>query len=197
MNNLDEEALLRAASLVKDNDKKADLYQKAIDKFGSDRARFNRGVALLNAGKIAAAESAFAKVETKDADLENALGVIALQKGDYQEAARQFAKAGTEEANWNMGLYDVLAGNYAKAASELASTKGCCFNRTLAYILADRIDDAEKAIMCSDARAEYLRAIIAARKGDAAGVKEHLANASEDPFFAERAKTDVEFAQYR
>ena len=194
---LDEEALLRAASLVKDNDKKADLYQKAIDKFGSDRARFNRGVALLNAGKISAAESAFAKVETKDADLENALGVIALQKGDYQEAARQFAKAGTEEATWNMGLYDVLAGNYAKAAQELASTKGCCFNRTLAYILADRIDDAEKAIMCEDARAEYLRAIIAARKGDAPGVNTHLAKASEDPFFAERAKTDVEFAQYR
>lgn len=194
---LDEEALLRAASLVRDYDKKADLYQKAADKFDSDRARFNKGVALLASGKLAAAENAFKAVKTKDADLDNALGVIALQRGNYQEAARQFAQSGTDEAKWNMGLYDVLAGNYAKAAEELASTKGCCFNRTLAYILADRLDDAEKAIMCKDARAEYLRAIIAARKGDAAGVNTHLEAASKDNFFAERAKTDIEFAQYR
>ena len=81
---LDEEALLRAASLVKDNDKKADLYQKAIDKFDSDRARFNKGVALLNAGKVSAAERAFGQVETKDGELENALGCPSLRQGRHQ-----------------------------------------------------------------------------------------------------------------
>ena len=195
---LDEEALLRAASLVRDNDKKADLYQKAADKFGSDRARFNKGVALLAAGKVAAAETAFNQVQTKDGELENALGVIALQKGDYQEAARRFAKAGTDEAKWNMGLYDVLSGNYEKAAQELADTKGCCFNRSLAYILADRLNDAEKSLMCQDARANYLRAIIAARKGDATGVQTNLAKVrSADAELAARAEKDIEFAQYR
>lgn len=195
---LDEEALLRAASLVRDNDKKADLYQKAADKFGSDRARFNKGVALLAAGKVAAAETAFNQVQTKDGELENALGVIALQKGDYQEAARRFAKAGTDEAKWNMGLYDVLSGNYEKAAQELADTKGCCFNRSLAYILADRLNDAEKSLTCQDARANYLRAIIAARKGDATGVQTNLAKVrSADAELAARAEKDIEFAQYR
>ena len=195
---LDEEALLRAASLVRYNDKKADLYQKAADKFGSDRARFNKGVALLAAGKVAAAETAFNQVQTKDGELENALGVIALQKGDYQEAARRFAKAGTDEAKWNMGLYDVLSGNYEKAAQELADTKGCCFNRSLAYILADRLNDAEKSLMCQDARANYLRAIIAARKGDATGVQTNLAKVrSADAELAARAEKDIEFAQYR
>ncbi len=195
---LDEEALLRAASLVRDNDKKADLYQKAADKFGSDRARFNKGVALLAAGKVAAAETAFNQVQTKDGELENALGVIALQKGDYQEAARRFAKAGTDEAKWNMGLYDVLSGNYEKAAQELADTKGCCFNRSLAYILADRLNDAEKSLTCQDARANYLRAIIAARKGDATDVQTNLAKVrSADAELAARAEKDIEFAQYR
>ena len=195
---LDKEALLRAASLVRDNDKKADLYQKAADKFGSDRARFNKGVALLAAGKVAAAETAFNQVQTKDGELENALGVIALQKGDYQEAARRFAKAGTDEAKWNMGLYDVLSGNYEKAAQELADTKGCCFNRSLAYILADRLNDAEKSLTCQDARANYLRAIIAARKGDATGVQTNLAKVrSADAELAARAEKDIEFAQYR
>ena len=194
---LDEEALLRAASLVRDNDKKADLYQKAADKFGSDRARFNKGVALLAAGKVAAAETAFNQVQTKDGELENALGVIALQKGDYQEAARRFAKAGTDEAKWNMGLYDVLSGNYEKAAQELADTKGCCFNRSLAYILADRLNDAEKSFMCNDPRVAYLKAIVAARKGNADGVEENLKRARMSIALGERAEKDIEFAQYR
>ena len=194
---LDEEALLRAASLVKDNNKKADLYQKAIDKFDSDRARFNKGVALLRAGKVSAAESAFNKVEAKDGELENALGVVALQKGDYQEAARHFAKAGTKEAKWNMGVYDILAGNYDKACQELADTEGCCFNRSLAYILADRLSDAQKSFMCDDPRVAYLKAIVAARRGDANGVEENLKRARMSIALGERAEKDIEFAQFR
>ena len=194
---LDEEALLRAASLVKDNDKKADLYQKAIDKFDSDRARFNKGVALLNAGKVNAAERAFGQVETKDAELENALAVVAMQKGDYQEAARHFSKAGNKESKWNMGVFDILSGNYDKACQELADTEGCCFNRSLAYILADRLNDAEKSFMCNDPRVAYLKAIVAARKGDANGVEENLKRARMSIALGERAEKDIEFAQYR
>ncbi len=194
---LDEEALLRAASLVKDNNKKADLYQKAIDKFDSDRARFNKGVALLRAGKVSAAESAFNKVEAKDGELENALGVVALQKGDYQEAARHFAKAGTKEAKWNMGVFDILSGNYDKACQELADTEGCCFNRSLAYILADRLSDAQKSFMCDDPRVAYLKAIVAARRGDANGVEENLKRARMSIALGERAEKDIEFAQFR
>ena len=194
---LDEEALLRAASLVRDNDKKADLYQKAIDKFGSDRARFNKGVALLAAGKVSAAEKAFAQVQTADADLHNALGVVAMRKGDIDEAVSQFHKAATYEAKWNTGITDILLGNYDKAARALSDAKGCCFNRTLAYILTDRIEDAEKSLNCQSPKANYLRAIIAARKGDAAGVRQALAEAGKDPNLAARAAKDVEFAMYR
>ena len=193
---LDEEALLRAASLVRDNDKKADLYQKAADKFDSDRARFNKGVALLAAGKVSAAEKAFAQVRTADGDLENALGVIALRKGDLDEAARRFNKAGTDEAKWNTGVADILNGNYDKAARELADAPGCCINRTLAYILADRIDDAEKSLNCQSPKANYLRAIIAARKGNAAGVRQYLDEAGKDADLRARAAKDVEFAMY-
>ena len=194
---LDEEALLRAASLIRDNDRKVALYDKAAEKFDSDRARFNKGVALLNAGKVSAAEQAFARVQTHDGDLENALGVIALRKGNLEEAARQFAKAGTEEAKWNAGVTDILGGNYAKAAGELADVKGCCVNRTLAYILADRIEEAEKSINCQSPKANYLRAVIAARKGDAAGVRRYLDEAGKDEALRARSEKDIEFAMYR
>ncbi len=77
---LDEEALLRAATLVKDSGKKESLYKKAVDKYGSDRAQFNLGVTYLNEGKLDDAEKAFKAVKTQDDELENALGAVAFEK---------------------------------------------------------------------------------------------------------------------
>ena len=45
---LDEEALLRAASLLKDANQKVTVYQKAVEKFNSDRAKVNLGVAHIS-----------------------------------------------------------------------------------------------------------------------------------------------------
>ena len=52
INVLDEEALLRAAALVKDNAKKEEVYKKAVEKFGSDRAQYNLAVCYLKDGKL-------------------------------------------------------------------------------------------------------------------------------------------------
>lgn len=194
---LDEEALLRAATLVKDNAKKTQLYNKAVSKFGSDRAQFNLGVLALNEDKLVSAEKAFALVKTKDADLQNALGVIELRKGNLDKAAAAFKKAATEDAKHNLGVVDILNGDYAKAAQELADVKGCCFNRTLSLILNDQLDAAKKSAKCKDAKVSYLRAIIAARQGDQAGYAKEIAAASKDAKLAERAAKDVEFLQCR
>ena len=97
MDVLDEEALLRSATLVKEAKTKEALYKKAVEKFNSDRAQFNLGVLYLNENDLKAAENAFGKVQTKDADLENAKGVIALRKGDLAAAQKSFAAAGAKE----------------------------------------------------------------------------------------------------
>ncbi len=49
---LDEPALLHAATLTKDLDSKVKLYDKAINKYDSEKARFNLGVAYLNANDV-------------------------------------------------------------------------------------------------------------------------------------------------
>lgn len=194
---LDEEALLRAATLVRDIDKKNELYGKAVEKFGSDRAQFNLGVLALAQDKLASAEKAFAKVKTKDADLENALGLIALRKGNLDKAASQFRKAGTDDAKHNLGIVDILNGDYAKAAQELADVKGCPFNKTLAYILNDQLDQAAKSATCKSNDMAYLKAIIAARQGDQAAYNENLAKASKIEELAKRAATDIEFSMFK
>ena len=195
INVLDEEALLRVASLV-EPDKAVDIYKKAIDKYGSDRAQFNLGVAYLDLDKTDLAKQAFNKVKTADADLQNAKGVIALREGDLAAAAKAFAASTAPEAKANMGIVDILTGNYDKAASELADKKGCPRNKVLAYILTNQLDKAAEAATCQDPKVKYLKAVIAARKGDAAGVKENLELAAKDAELAARAAKDIEFAGF-
>ena len=194
---LDEPALLHAATLVPDLNKKVKLYNKAISKFDSDAARFNLGVAYLNAGDLNNASKAFANVETKDGDLNNALGVVALRKGDYATASDYFKKAGTDYAKANQGVVDILSGNYEKAVENLKDAPGCCNNTVLAYILTNRLDEAKKAAHCGKAKVTYQRAIIAARQGKFDQVKtllDEVAKADKD--LAARAQKDVEFAEY-
>ena len=192
---LDEEALLRAASLVKAPAKKAELYRKAAEKYDSDRARFNLGVALLAAGKTAEAEKAFASVKEQDAELTNALGVIALRNEDLDTAAKYFKKAGTEASAENQAVVDILNGEYEKAAQTLNGKTG--FNAALAQILVDNPQAASKALTCQCPKSNYLRAIIAARQGDAEAVAEYLEKAGKAKKLAARAEQDVEFVQYR
>ena len=189
---LDEEALLRSASLVKDLSAKEAIYKKAIDKYNSDRAQFNLGVVYLEQGELGKAEKAFAKVETKDADLKTAEGVIALRNGDLAAAQKAFAAAGDTE---NQAVVDILNGNYAKAAAALKGTNS--FNEALADVLTDNLSAASAALKCSCPKAEYLRAIIAARQGNKDEVAAHLAKAAECDALEARAEKDIEFAQYR
>ena len=162
---LDEEALLRAASVVEDNAAKAQVYKKAIEKFNSARAQYNLAVVYINDNDLANAKSELAKVE-KDADWQNAMGVIALREGNNDEAAKYFAASGNETSKENAAILDILNGKYADAAAKLANAS-CCENAALAYILSDQLDKAAAAITCSCPKSSYLKAVIAARQGDA------------------------------
>ncbi|MBQ7071778.1 MAG: hypothetical protein IJM89_00220 [Bacteroidales bacterium] len=197
INVLDEEALLHVATLVDDLNKKVQIYNQAIDRFGSDRAQFNLGAAYLQAGDLSRAAREFAKVKTQDADLKNATGVIAMRNGDFVTAANCFSAAGDEIGNANMGIIDILNGNYAKAAQELANVPGCCHNTVLAYILTNQLDKAKATAHCQDPKVKYLLAIIAARQGNVGEMNSNLALANANADLAARAKKDVEFAAFR
>ena len=192
---LDEEALLRTATLVKNNDQKEEIYKRAVSKFGSERAQFNLASLYLNQNKLSKAEEALAKVHTSDGDVLNAQGVIALRKDDLATAANYFRRANTPDAKKNLGIVQILSGDYDAAAKTLADVDGCCHNTVLAYILTDQLDKASKAIHCNDQKVIYLKAIIAARKGDAAGVREAMGKITSQAL-RERAAKDIELVGY-
>ncbi len=190
---LDVTALLRAATLVKENDQKVDIYKKAVEKYESAAAQYNLAVTYIKMDELAKAEKALEGLE-KDADWNNAMGVIALRKNELDAAAEYFAIAGTETAKENAAVIDILDGDYEAAAAKLAGAKG--YNAALAQLLVGNNAPAT-ALECKCAKAAYLRAVAAARQGNAEAVKTNLEAAGECEKLAERAAKDVEFAQYR
>ncbi len=189
---LDETALLRAATLVK-CEQKVELYKKAAEKFNSNAAQYNLAVTYLNMDELAKAKAALGKC-AQDADWNNAMGVVALREGNLAQANKYFATAGTETGKENMAVVDVLSGNYKAAAAKLAGKTG--YNAALVALLNGNNAPAA-ALKCECASAAYLRAVAAARMGDAAKVKSNLEAAGKCEKLAARAAKDVEFAQYR
>ena len=190
---LDETALLRAATLVKKNDQKVDLYKKAVEKYNSVNGQYNLGVTYIKMKDYKKAEAALEKCE-KDADWYNAMGVIALRNNDLNAAAEYFALSGNETSVKNAAIIDILDGEYEAAAAKLAG--GTDGNAVLAQILVGNYAAADK-LSCKCYKSYYIRAIAAARRGDAEGVKTNLEKACKSKAFAEKAAKDVEFAQYR
>ena len=187
---LDETAILRAATLVKDNNQKVALYKKAIEKFASANGQYNLAVTYIKMDKLADAKAALAKC-ADDADVKNAKGVIALLEGNNAEAAKLF-KAADNKAN--LAIVDVLNGDYKAAAAKVAGEKG--FNAALIALLNGDTAPAA-ALKCECPGAAYLRAIAAARNGNADLVKKNLETAKKCEKLAARAEKDIEFAQYR
>ena len=192
---LDEEALLRTATLVKDSNAKLAAYKKAITSFDSDRARYNAAVVCLKDNKDTEAKNFVSSLKDKTTDIyKNILGVIEMRAGNYDKAEKLFNEAG-DISKANKGVIDILNGKYAEAAHELKGLED--HNAVLANILNGNLTEAAKSIKGDCPRASYYKAIIAARQGNVTAAKEELEKACKNEALAERAKTDIEFAKVK
>ena len=148
-------------------------------------------------GKLAEAEAALANVDGKDCPYyANAMGVVYLRKGDNAKAAEMFGKCSLKEAQYNMAVIDILNGKYADAQTKLKGEGG--FNEALANILTGNLDAASGIL--GDAKCackNYLKAVIAARQGNADAANAALKIAESSEALAARAANDIEFAKIR
>ena len=193
LDKFDEPSLLRLATITESPEAKEPLYKLAISKYNSDTARYNLATLYLDEGKTSLAGAYLGKIKEPDSDVLNAQGVVAMRNGEYGDAAEFFRKAESETARQNVVVMDILKGDYAAAKKDADGLKG--HNAAVANILAGDLDAASAAITCKCAKSNYLRAIIAARKGDTASARELLdAVKSSSPALAERAEKDMEFA---
>ena len=88
---------------------------------------------------------------------------------------------------------NIIKGDYSAAAAAAKGLEGD--NAALALLLNGDLDGASAALKGDGARTNYLRAVIAARKGQNSDARKYLNAACEaDPALKERAAKDIEFA---
>ena len=193
LDRMDEPSILHLAAIATTNESKETLYKYAIEKFNSDTARYNLALLYLDEGKTSLGGAYLSKIKEPDADVLAATGIVAMRNGDWDQATKCFEKAETDLARENSCVMNVLRGQYDKAAADAQGLKGT--NAAVANILAGNLDAAADALDGQDALSDYVRAVVAARKGQTEEARRLLDAASTaDPALAERAKTDIEFA---
>ena len=193
LSSMDEEALLRSGSLLTENNDKILVYKQAAEKFNSSRGYNNLAVCYLNSNDLTAAKTALGKAHTQDAYVKNNLGVVAAREGKFDEAYALFSQAGLKESKFSMGAIDIRNGKYVDAAAKLVGEGD--HNETVAYLLTNQVDKAASVMTCECPKGSYLRAIIAARKGNKSAWAKEMEVVNANPNFKARAEKDIEFAK--
>ena len=193
LDRFDEPSVLRLATIAKTPESKETLYKYAISKFNSDTARYNLALLYLDQGKTSLGGAYLSKIKEPDADVLNATGVVAMRNEDWDLAAKCFEQAGDKRSRENFGIMNILRGKYDIAAKSFSGYKGD--NAVIANILNCDLAAASAAVEGEGARTDYLRAIIAARKGEVSEARKFLdAACAADQALKERSVTDIEFA---
>ena len=188
----DEPSILRLAAIAGTPESKETLYKYAIHEFNSDTARYNLAMLYLDQGKTSLGGAYLSKIKEPDAEVLNATGVVAMRNEDYELAAKCFEKAG-DISKENSVIMNIMKGDYKAAAACADGLKGD--NAALAQLLAGNTEAASAALQGDAPRTDYIRAILAARKGNTAEARKLLeAAGSKDEALKKRAEKDIEFA---
>lgn len=199
---LSVEEILYAATLTSDKAKKEAIYKKAAELYPNDYRCYNNiGMMRFMDGDLNGAEAMFNKANqvsnNKEANMN--LGLIALTKGDQAKAEQLFGSAaGVKELSEALGVLYLEKGEYAKAVNSFGSIKSN--NAALAQILTKDYSKAQQTlngVANPDATTDYLKAVVAARTNNSAGVISNLKAAiAKDSKMAKEAAIDLEFAKY-
>ena len=193
---LREDGLLKLGEMDDNLNNKAVYYRLAADKYNSQSGLYNLASTYIQNGNLDGAKVCLDRLaDQEDPDVVNARGVIAMKKGNYDEAVSLFKQADNEDSKVNLGTVELLKGNYDKALKQLAGTESS--NTGLAYILSGDYDKAMSALTGDDATTDYLKAVVSSRLGKVSDAKAYLKSAfAKDSSLKERAQNDIEFANF-
>jgi len=198
------EELLYTGNLVEDLGEKLRIYKEAQRMYPNDfRTSNNVGYVLYMQNDLEGAKAAFEAANTAESNSTtlNNLGAVNHMMGDQDKAKELFAQAGTSaETNYNLGLIAITEGNYGEALEKMGSNQ--TFNVALAQVLNGDAASAPATIDASadadEAHSHYLKAVVAARANDAAGVVSNLKTAiAKDSMYKAKAARDAEFIKLR
>jgi outer membrane protein OmpA-like peptidoglycan-associated protein/Flp pilus assembly protein TadD len=197
-----EELLFTATKLTNDVAEKARIYQVATVVAPSDyRTHNNLGAVKYMQNKMADAKTSLEKANNlmDNAMSKNNLAGVAMSGGDRETAKKLLGqvKDKSPQLAYNNAILSVLEGNYSAAITGFGSDAS--YNKALAQILANKLDEASKTIAGSSdkesADGHYLKAIIASRSNAGVdAVVSCLKSAfAKNPGLKEKAGRDREF----
>jgi Flp pilus assembly protein TadD len=193
--------LLYAATKTDNVNEKEDIYKTAVKQYPNDYRAYNNLAALaLAKGDVAAAKQYAQKATSLGSSTPEAqanLGLISLIEGDVQGAERQIAKAsGSENVQSALGALNIAKGNYAQADKDF--NKQNTNTAALAQILNKDYEGATSTldkVANPNGMTDYLRAIVAARRGNKFAANSYLKEAlQKDPSLKEYAEKDLELS---
>ena len=150
---------------------------------------YNLGVCYAVAGKLPEAKAAFEKAEAEPVVAGN-LASVSLAMGDLENAKKYLAGADAEAVKATEGALALAEGNYQEAKTKLTG-----YNLAVAELCDNNVEGAKAAIAdVKGADADYVRAIIANREGDADKAAAYLKSAiAAKPELKAQAENDIEF----
>lgn len=209
---------LYAATLVSGNSEKAEIYNALVSDEstqGDWRAYNNLAILKLDeysrSGNQSDMDEAVnnlnkaAAISPNNGIVLNNQAIAYFMQGNLAEARTAFEasqKAATHPVNqgYANGMFAILDGDYAKAA-QMMENKPCEYNTALVQLLNKDYTAAKATLDCIknvDAQTAYLKAVLAARTKDEAGVYSNLETAiSKDASYKKTAKKDAEFKRYK
>jgi tetratricopeptide (TPR) repeat protein len=160
-----------AIELERGNEDKAAEYLQKANELGAGKAEVlnNMGVLESKRKEFTKAETHYADARRLGANVDQNLGIVMINKGDYSRALTYF---GDKTCNHNVALAQLLSGNIAGA---------------------------NQNAKCAPEKAEtsYLLAVIAARTNDTQSMISNLSKAiSLDPALKDVARNDREFLKF-
>ena len=190
-----EDELLRVAALTADSTAKREVYETLVKYFPqSETAANNLAYFALQDGDEDKARQILAVPESYSPDMLNSLAATYIYKGDYEKAVELLSDVDLPEARYNLGLLKARQRKIAEAYELLRPFADV--NSAVMALSMDRNGEAEAIMQKLDdrsPRAQYVRAMIAARAGRAAEAKALVKEASADPQLARRALTEPDF----
>ena len=195
--------MLYAATLTNDPAEKKAIYQKAADQFNDYRAWNSLGQLYFEEGNIAEARRCYSKaleIQPNDPDVNYNAGIAAMADGDLAKAEEYLGKAAGTKGNLNaaLGTLYTQKGDYAAAKNAYGETASN--NAAVQQILNEDYAGAAQTLANvkePNATTAYLKAVVAARTNDKAGVISNLKSAiAQDAKLKARAADDIEFAKF-
>ncbi len=198
---LSADELLYLAAIKNSAAEKKTVYEKTSQLYAQDYRAFNNLATLaLAQGQEETAKNYIQqalRINPNAAEPLANLGLLQLKAGNLAEAEANIAKATrTGNVAEAMGILSIAKGNYAQAVKEMSGL--ATNNVALAQLLNKDYGNAAmtlEKIQQSNAMTDYLRAVLAARRGNQYAASANLKDALEkDPSLATYAENDIELS---